>query len=187
MSSRSTTRPTGKAGLQPELRAEAARDVAVDVLHLVAHQHQDDDEDHGDQHQDQGVLDQGLPLVAGQGVAESLEDKEAHDGSTYKNAGWSRSLRLLHLLQACYFRLRRYPQEMAGRNTARINAAALAAVIAVVVVACSGPPPAASTPGGKATIGHPSPPPAAAQPTLVPLAIEAMRQRDYPGSDLASE
>src|ERR1700694_41423 len=172
MSSRSRTRPTAEAGVQPELRAEAARDVAVDVLHLVAHQHQDDDEDHGDQHQDQGVLDHGLPLVAGQGVAESLEDKEAHDGSTYKNAGWGGSLRVLHLLQACYFRLPRYPQQMAGRNTARIRAGILATVIAVVLVGCSVPPPAASTPGGKAAIRHPSPTAAAAQPTLVPLAIE---------------
>lgn len=72
---------------------------------------------------------------------------------------------------------------MAGRNTARINAAALATVIAVVLMGCSGPPPAASTPGKTVATGHPSPTPVAAQPTLVPLAIEAMRQRDYPGSD----
>jgi len=59
--------------------------------------------------------------------------------------------------------------------------------ITVVLVACSGPPPAASTPGTHAVASSPSPQPVAVQPTLVSLAIDAMRQRDYPGSDLAIE
>jgi dipeptidyl aminopeptidase/acylaminoacyl peptidase len=64
----------------------------------------------------------------------------------------------------------------------------LATLVAVVLlVACSSPPPAESTTGGRPAPAHPSPAPAAAQPTLVPLAIAAMRQRDYPGSDLAIE
>ena len=61
----------------------------------------------------------------------------------------------------------------------------LAAALAILLVGCSSPPPAASTPGSHAVAGSPSPKAAAAQPTLVPLAIDAMRQRDYPGSDLA--
>src|ERR1700730_1509569 len=85
MSSRSTTRLTGKAGNpSPELRPEAAGDVAVDVLHLVAHQHQDNDQDHGDQHQDQRVLDHGLTLLPGEDVVQTIEDQQVHDGSTYR-------------------------------------------------------------------------------------------------------
>jgi dipeptidyl aminopeptidase/acylaminoacyl peptidase len=61
----------------------------------------------------------------------------------------------------------------------------LASAIALVLIACSAPPPAISTPG-KPT-GSPTPAPVAAQPTLVPLAIDAMRQREYPGSDIAIE
>src|SRR6202165_173911 len=36
-------------------------------------------------------------------------------------------------------------------------------------------------------VASPSPAAAAADPKLVPLAIDAMRQREYPGSDLAIE
>ncbi len=62
----------------------------------------------------------------------------------------------------------------------------LAVAIAVILIGCSGPPPAASAPSA-----HPaattSALPAPTQETLPPLAIDAMRQRDYPGSDLVIE
>jgi len=63
----------------------------------------------------------------------------------------------------------------------------VATAVAVALVGCSSPPPAASGPGGKPAAGRPSPSALATQPTLSPLAIDAMRQRDYPGSDLAIE
>jgi uncharacterized protein len=63
----------------------------------------------------------------------------------------------------------------------------LAGAIAIVMIACSSPPPAVSTPAKHAATASASPSPATAQPTLVPLAIDAMRQREYPGSDLAIE
>jgi dipeptidyl aminopeptidase/acylaminoacyl peptidase len=59
-------------------------------------------------------------------------------------------------------------------------------VVAVILAACSGPPPAASAPGARPSATH-SALPAAAPETLPPLAIDAMRQRDYPGSDLVVE
>ena len=62
----------------------------------------------------------------------------------------------------------------------------LAVAIAVMLVGCSSPPPAALAPSPRPTI-TPSALPAAAQQTLPPLAIFAMRQRDYPGSDLVIE
>jgi uncharacterized protein len=58
-------------------------------------------------------------------------------------------------------------------------------VVALALIACSSLPPAVSAPAGKPSAGRPSPTAAVAQPTLSPLAIDAMRQRDYPGSDLA--
>jgi dipeptidyl aminopeptidase/acylaminoacyl peptidase len=61
----------------------------------------------------------------------------------------------------------------------------LAGAIALALIACSSPPPAVSSPVRLS--GSPPPLPAAAQPTLVSLAIDAMRQREYPGSDLAIE
>jgi dipeptidyl aminopeptidase/acylaminoacyl peptidase len=74
---------------------------------------------------------------------------------------------------------------MAVTRVARARSELLATAIAVVLIACSAPPPAVSTPGKPA--GSPSPTPAVAQPTLDPLAIDAMRQREYPGSDMAIE
>src|ERR1700674_426335 len=62
----------------------------------------------------------------------------------------------------------------------------LAVAIAVMLVGCSSPPPAAIAPS-KRPVATPSALPAAAQQTLPPLAIFAMRQRDYPGSDLVIE
>jgi dipeptidyl aminopeptidase/acylaminoacyl peptidase len=61
----------------------------------------------------------------------------------------------------------------------------LASAIGLVLIACSAPPPAISTP--VKPVGSPTPAAAVAQPTLVPLTIDAMRQREYPGSDLAIE
>jgi dipeptidyl aminopeptidase/acylaminoacyl peptidase len=57
--------------------------------------------------------------------------------------------------------------------------------MALVLIACSSPPAALSTPGKPA--GSPSPSSAAPDAPLAPLAIDAMRQREYPGSDLAIE
>lgn len=62
----------------------------------------------------------------------------------------------------------------------------LAVAIAVILVGCSAPPPAALAPSAHPTVA-PSTPPSAAQETLPSLAIDAMRQRDYPGSDLVIE
>jgi len=74
---------------------------------------------------------------------------------------------------------------MTRPTSARARGEVLASVIALLLIACSAPPPAISTPGKP--VGSPTPTPAAAQPNLVPLAIDAMRQREYPGSDLAIE
>ena len=63
----------------------------------------------------------------------------------------------------------------------------LAVAIAVILVGCSGPPPAASAPSARPAITPSALPAAATQETLPPLAIDAMRQRDYPGSDLVIE
>jgi dipeptidyl aminopeptidase/acylaminoacyl peptidase len=59
-------------------------------------------------------------------------------------------------------------------------------VVAVILAACSGPSPAASAPGARPSATH-SALAGAAPETLPPLAIDAMRQRDYPGSDLVVE
>ena len=62
----------------------------------------------------------------------------------------------------------------------------LAGAIAIVLIACTSPSRAVTSPVRPS--GSQSPSPAAApQPTLVSLAIDAMRQREYPGSDLAIE
>src|SRR6202022_2482324 len=62
----------------------------------------------------------------------------------------------------------------------------LVVAIAVILVGCSTAPPAASAPSAHPTATLPALPPAA-QETLPPLAIDVMRQRDYPGSDLVIE
>jgi uncharacterized protein len=62
----------------------------------------------------------------------------------------------------------------------------LVVAIAVMLVGCSSPPPAAIAPSARPTVTPPALP-AAAQQTLPQLAIFAMRQRDYPGSDLVIE
>jgi dipeptidyl aminopeptidase/acylaminoacyl peptidase len=67
------------------------------------------------------------------------------------------------------------------------TAKAAAAGIALVLVGCSGLPPAASAPSPRPSATPLPALPAAAQETLPPLAIDAMRQRDYPGSDLVIE
>jgi dipeptidyl aminopeptidase/acylaminoacyl peptidase len=75
---------------------------------------------------------------------------------------------------------------MTGANRRR-GAASLATAIAVALVGCSGRPPAVSTPGARPAAGLASPTAIPTDPPLSPLAIEAMRQRDYPGSDLVIE
>src|ERR1700738_1589135 len=62
----------------------------------------------------------------------------------------------------------------------------LVVAIAVILVGCSTAPRAASAPSAHPTATLPALP-RAAQETLPPLAIDAMRQRDYPGSDLVIE
>jgi dipeptidyl aminopeptidase/acylaminoacyl peptidase len=74
---------------------------------------------------------------------------------------------------------------MAWRDHTQGRAELLAGAIAIVLIACTGPAPAVSTPAKPS--GSPSPVSVAPQPTLMPLAIDAMRQREYPGSDLAIE
>ena len=68
----------------------------------------------------------------------------------------------------------------------RRYAGPLAVAFAVILVGCSSPPPAALAPSARPT-ATPSASPAVEQQTLPPLAILAMRQRDYPGSDLVIE
>src|SRR3984893_1667407 len=68
---------------------------------------------------------------------------------------------------------------------ARPSRHALTSMLALVLIACSSPPPALSTPVKH--VASPSPAPIAPDPKLVPLAIDAMRQREYPGSELAIE
>ena len=71
-----------------------------------------------------------------------------------------------------------------GRIVARRSIGFAAGVAAVLLVGCNGTAPAASvvTPPARLTAT-----PAAVEQTLNPLAIDAMRQRDYPGSDLVIE
>src|SRR5712692_30384 len=68
----------------------------------------------------------------------------------------------------------------------RRYAGPLAVAFAVILVGCSSPPPAALAPSARPT-ATPSALPAVEQQTLPPLAIFAMRQRDYPGSELVIE
>src|ERR1700694_3176501 len=75
----------------------------------------------------------------------------------------------------------RYPQAMDERYRLPLVVA-----IAVILVGCSTAPRAASAPSAHPTARLPALPPAA-QETLPPLAIDVMRQRDYPGSDLVIE
>jgi dipeptidyl aminopeptidase/acylaminoacyl peptidase len=65
------------------------------------------------------------------------------------------------------------------------KAAPLVVSVAILLFACTSPPHTVSTPGKH--VASPSPAPAASDPKLVPLAIDAMRQREYPGSELAIE
>jgi dipeptidyl aminopeptidase/acylaminoacyl peptidase len=75
---------------------------------------------------------------------------------------------------------------MAHRYHAPLRGGALAIATVVFLTGCSGPP-ALLAPTSRPA-ATPSPlPAAAAQQTLPPLAIDAMRQRDYPGSDLVVE
>src|SRR3984893_8389456 len=74
---------------------------------------------------------------------------------------------------------------MAWLHIARARCAFVATAIALALTPGSPPPPAVSPPRKPA--GSPSPTPAVAQSTLDPLAIDAMRQREYPGSDMAIE
>src|SRR5712692_228231 len=68
----------------------------------------------------------------------------------------------------------------------RRYAGPLAVAFALILVGCTSPPPAALAPSVRPTAA-PSALPAVEQQTLPPLAIFAMRQRDYPGSDLVIE
>src|SRR5438270_6190992 len=53
------------------LLAETARDVAEDVLDLVAEHDQDDDDDHRDQDENEGVLNHTLPFLTVEQFAEA--------------------------------------------------------------------------------------------------------------------
>jgi dipeptidyl aminopeptidase/acylaminoacyl peptidase len=75
---------------------------------------------------------------------------------------------------------------MALREQTRSRADLLAGAIAIVLIACTSPPPAVTSPVRPSAAPSPLPT-AAPQPTLVSLAIDAMRQREYPGSDLVIE
>src|SRR5467141_2526506 len=72
------------------LLAQAARDVAEDVLDLVAEDDQDYDHDHRDQDEDKGVLDHTLPFVTVEQSAK-LEIKVGQHASF--TSLWSRSNR----------------------------------------------------------------------------------------------
>jgi uncharacterized protein len=63
----------------------------------------------------------------------------------------------------------------------------LAALVGVLLIACSSLSPAGTASAKRPAVALPSPAAIASQPTLSPLAIDAMRQRDYPGSDLTIE
>src|SRR5438132_6094694 len=60
------------------LLAETARDVAEDVLHLVAQDDQDHDNDHRDQDQDEGVLYHALPFLTVEQRAETKIEAGQH-------------------------------------------------------------------------------------------------------------
>src|SRR3989442_6648713 len=78
--------------------------------------------------------------------------------------------------------MRRYPQSMSGRSRG-----ALAVAITVILAGCSSLPPAISAPTPPPALRPSTALPAVAPERLPPLAIDAMRQRDYPGSDLVIE
>src|SRR2546430_13969564 len=63
----------------------------------------------------------------------------------------------------------------------------LAVAITVMLAGCSSLPPAISAPTPPPALRPPAALAAAAPERLPPLAIDAMRQRDYPGSDLVIE
>jgi uncharacterized protein len=76
---------------------------------------------------------------------------------------------------------------MGSHNKGRLRTA-LVSAISLLVIACVSAPPAASTPGRHpVTASSSAAAPAASDSRLVPLAIDAMRQREYPGSDLVIE
>src|SRR5438309_11401995 len=60
------------------LLAQTARDVAEDVLHLVAQDDQDHDNDHRDQDQDEGVLYHALPFLTVEQRAETKIEAGQH-------------------------------------------------------------------------------------------------------------
>src|SRR6266496_1571141 len=78
--------------------------------------------------------------------------------------------------------MRRYPQSMDARY-----ANPLAVAITVILAGCSSLPPAISAPTPPPALRPSAALAAAAPERLPPLAIDAMRQRDYPGSDLVVE
>src|SRR6266571_1604837 len=78
--------------------------------------------------------------------------------------------------------MRRYPQSMDARY-----ANPLAVAIALILAGCSSLPPAISAPTPPPALRPSAALAAAAPERLPPLAIDAMRQRDYPGSDLVVE
>src|SRR5438046_9827475 len=78
--------------------------------------------------------------------------------------------------------MRRYPQPMDARY-----ANPLAGAIALFLAGCSSLPPAISAPTPPPALRPSAALAAAAPERLPPLAIDAMRQRDYPGSDLVVE
>src|SRR5438552_13380717 len=78
--------------------------------------------------------------------------------------------------------MRRYPQAMSRRY-----AGPLAVAITVMLAGCSSLPPAISAPTPPPALRPSAALAAAAPERLPPLAIDAMRQRDYPGSDLVVE
>jgi uncharacterized protein len=76
---------------------------------------------------------------------------------------------------------------MASADRPQRRAGLIAAALAIVLGACGSPAPTGSVTRHSPPARVPSPTAAATQPPLSPLAIDAMRQRDYPGSDLAIE
>src|SRR3989442_10900857 len=78
--------------------------------------------------------------------------------------------------------MRRYPQPMDARY-----ANPLAVAIALTLAGCISLPTAISAPTPPPALRPSAALPAAAPERLPPLAIDAMRQRDYPGSDLVIE
>jgi hypothetical protein len=63
------------------LLAEAARDVAEDVLDLVAEDDQDYDHDHRDQDENKGVLNHALPFLTAEQLTETQIKAGQHANS----------------------------------------------------------------------------------------------------------